>query len=820
MAFIEEFGPGNVQAQVNTAASTDTPTEKVVASDDTIGSVARDAGVSRTALLSANPELKVLENVAPGDVVTVPARTGNEASVYVVEPGQGLNDVAVATQTNTQQLVAENDLGETPTLYPGDILLLPDGVNPLAPVTTAAASAPATPLEQAVADADAGKRELQQLQDLAAEGNPMARAELRYSDVAARATQTQNHLESVVESEIRANQSQLSYLPIPSADTYQIAAGQVVNGFDGTASEQALLEDTVNALTAEHTEAQDRLSEIPQVAEDIVNAGSDEAVLDEFTDALAQGDPAYRSALTRAVLAEDSAALGTWLSPGFVNQQADNGGISARDHTLAAQAFVGAYNEGQFPTTDVAGLVNAYPSDTQIQATGLDTFAVSFYETSIFGPPADHITPISDFAQLDTLLVAAGSNPETQQFRSDYAAHLNESYVQNDAVLNNEVRNVAAAGAALILGGDARAPELARDFLVNLQQDGGSALNNFIERAGRGSGYFNQDVLESQQALGNGLRLDPAEIAQPDALATLVSAFGNAGPDASQPEVAEVAVALAQVPGDHGDLVSDRTGAQEARRDAWSDLFTGHSTGILDALTNPDGLPTADGLQLQAGFADRAEDLGALLRFVQVGDDSGDVATALNDYNSLVRERIEGADVAETAIEESRRLGFFGAAITESVNQGFEAHANDLAKQQALVGFVVDLAISAIPASSLLKGAVGGQIEGFIKDNIESTAAQNFFTESLKGFTGNLISTADGRITSEAKDYILDQVGDKEVGELLVELADSNAFIRDQLFADLPAPGYTDASDIQSGRADVISTVQSAYDIAFEALRN
>jgi len=61
--------------------------------------------------------------------------------------------------------------------------------------------------------------------------------------------------------------------------------------------------------------------------------------------------------------------------------------------------------------------------------------------------------------------------------------------------------------------------------------------------------------------------------------------------------------------------------------------------------------------------------------------------TALSDYNDQVGGRIANAGHADDAIDESCRLGFLAASITESVDQGFEAFERDQAAQQALVGW-------------------------------------------------------------------------------------------------------------------------------------
>ncbi|MFK7887141.1 MAG: hypothetical protein AB8G16_09790 [Gammaproteobacteria bacterium] len=677
---------------------------------------------------------------------------------------------------------------------------------------------PTTPVEIAVADVEAKQDALDTLQELADSGDNVAQAELDSGNYQAELEAAEANLVTVVEGEIGARQYELRHLPVNVRTSYETAAGQVVGNFNGSEAGEQILRDVVDGLTTDYIERQDRLDSIQSTAEDIVGADSDEESLAAFTDALTagEGDPDYQAALTATVLRQDPSAVGSWLNPAFINGQAESGAISGEEYTLAAQAFVGAANDGLFAEQDIGHAVEYFSEDgSPLNGTVLDSFLIGFHSRGIMGGTVDAFTPVQSFAELNQLVNAAGSNPETQQFREEFAQHLNDTYVQNPNILNRDVRNVAAAGAALIISGDSSSPELAQDFLTELYESDPAQFNEFMDRANSGSFYFSQEGLEIAQRLGHGLSFDAADFAQPDAVAQIVSAFGAAGPDPSDSTVADVALELARAPDNNSNWTDT---VKEERRDAWAELFVNHSETILDSLTDPSGLPTVSGTNVTAGFVDRSEDLGALLRYIQVADNNTEVVGALTEYNEVVRDRIANADNADDAIDESRRLGFLGASITESVDQGFEEFEDNLAQQQALVGFVVDLAFSALPLGTLAKGATGSQIEAFIKDNLPAGFAQDFVTASLKGFTGSLISDVDGQLTGAAREFIIDQVGNEELGELVADLTESNTFIQDVLFADLPAPGYTPSNDQESGRADVILAVRTAYDIALASL--
>lgn len=818
MAYIPELGVQGTRRLVENAQQVNS-TSHVVRPTETVADVAVQTGVNRAAIERANPHLQAAGGTAPGDTLTIPPRVGNEAVLYTVQTGQTVEDVAADTGVTVQHLLQENELQVDDVVYPGTQLLLPEDVAP----TATDEPGPATPVEEAVADVVEAQSHVDELNRRATQGNPAAIAALAtgYPEVALR--QAEAHLRDTVEGEIQAEQYNLRQLPLNNRHVHEIAAGNVLGRYEGSAEGEAVLRAVVDEITADYEARQDRIDNIQETATDIIDADGDEARLAAYTDAIeaAPGDTAYQNALTAIVLREDPSALGTWFNPEFINDQAAAGALSQSEHRLAAQQFFAAYNNGHFPEHDLSFAVEYYSENGElIEGTVLDSFLIGWRSGGPFSGPTDQFEPVRQFDELNDLLDAAGSTEETRQFRQDYATYLNETYVQNPNILSNEVRNAAAAGAALIISGDASSPELAQDFLVGLHEVDPAQFTQFMDRAARASFLFSEQALiTSQQAFGHGLRYDAAEVAQADPIAELVGAFGEAGADPSNSDVEELALILARAPHDQGAWTGSNDGdILSQRQNAWAQLFTGHSTDILDTLTNPSGLPTVDGANVEAGFINRAEDLGALLGFTQVSAHSDEVAGALNEYNALVRDRIANADIAETTIEESRRLGFLGAAITESVNQGFEQYRNDQEEKRALLGFIVDLAFSTVPIGGFVKGIAGDQIADFVKGRVSEGYARDFLTDALKGFSGQIISAVDGKLTDAARDHILSQVSDEEIGALITELADSNLYIQDTLFDDLPAPGYTPENDLESGRADVIDAVQTAYDIALEAL--
>jgi hypothetical protein len=506
------------------------------------------------------------------------------------------------------------------------------------------------------------------------------------------------------------------------------------------------------------------------------------ARLDAYAGSLGKGDAAYQKQLLGEVLKQDAGAFQSWLEPEEINRAASSGKISNTERMQIAQTFAGAYNDKLIPSFSNA--------DTGIEGYNFNPAG------AYFSTPVEEAKATTEFLNF---IDAGGSTPETREFRQHFAQYLTDSYALNDKVpvydaYGAQVQNHAATLAALVISGDPQHPELAQIFMTTL---GEQRLDPFLQHVAAGSYDFTADRLQPQ--------LNPADpnnkvsdIAQPDALSRLASTVGQVqGVDADR-----LAVMLARAPGDHGDWF--RYGSERA--DAWTDLFNGHSPAILEDLTSPDGLPVSMNGQVEPAFKDRAHDLGAYLRLMNRGDDTANIEQArrqITDHANALKANVAGASTAEVAIDNGRRLGFLGAAATDSVSQAFKDYATSQQQKQALVGFVLDLAISAIPAGDLAKTALG---DWFTK-HVGSTAVQ----ESLKGFSGQMIDATTGKLTDAAKEHILTHLDEGDLSSLVAKLQESNQFVQESLFNQLPGPGYNTS---QTGRENTIQNVNNAYDIA------
>ena len=161
-----------------------------------------------------------------------------------------------------------------------------------------------------------------------------------------------------------------------------------------------------------------------------------------------------------------------------------------------------------------------------------------------------------------------------------------------------------------------------------------------------------------------------------------------------------------------------------------------------------------------------AADLGSLFNVVLFKGDQayqGSARSAVLDYAAGLKSQINSA---EGNAEATGRLSMLMGAADDAITQGFNELKAEEDAQAEMVSFIVDLALAGIPAGDKAKDAVSGLIgELFSNPRV---------TEALKGVSGNIIDSATGYLTDEAKQALTDALGADEA-ELLDQQGASNA---------------------------------------------
>lgn len=292
-----------------------------------------------------------------------------------------------------------------------------------------------------------------------------------------------------------------------------------------------------------------------------------------------------------------------------------------------------------------------------------------------------------------------------------------------------------------------------------------------------------------------------AEIAHPDALASLIDAIARAeGPDADA-----LAVELARYTqteagwfaDGHGDRGFPNHGYQE-RADAVSRLFAEHAEPILDELSLYDD-SGARGLGEDTDrkqYEVNGRDLSALLELTvfnpdvsgsnraavraEILDYVGTQAEIINDSRSLPN--------SEGYQEASGRLVVLAAASDVAVDRGFEALTADRQAQQEAIGFVVDLALAAVPLGSRLSNRASSALAELLPED-------TFARRALEGLTGEVINRTTGQLTAEAKEQLYELIdSDEELATLYERQTIADAF-RDTIL--LGVADERDRADIQ-----------------------
>ena len=154
--------PGRAGSSSSTTKVSYKPYHHQVRSGDSASSIAKKYGISRQALMDANPRVDFGGGLIPGSRVVIPGKTtrvetpvstGGSApssGSYTVKPGDSLKAIAIAHGTTTANLAALNGIKDANKLIVGQRLVLPGGKvaasSPRKPSKPASNSDDTTPL--------------------------------------------------------------------------------------------------------------------------------------------------------------------------------------------------------------------------------------------------------------------------------------------------------------------------------------------------------------------------------------------------------------------------------------------------------------------------------------------------------------------------------------------------------------------------------------------------------------------------------------------------------------------------------------------------
>jgi len=495
--------------------------------------------------------------------------------------------------------------------------------------------------------------------------------------------------------------------------------------------------------------------------------------LDAFADELGKGDALYREQLTAEIFKQDPNALGSWLQPDRANKLQNEGRISHDQKGVLAESLAAAYNNGDIPQFEIG--VGPIPKDGnmgKVQMSQLENRLLSgFFTNGGLGAGPDTLQNAQNLREfIDFFNVSSG--PEVAAFRETFGKHLIDQYVLNPAVgyNNPSQRDAAALLATNILGFDNNRPEIAVNALQGY--DAGQ-LKTIMESAARADGSLGQEAIKG---LAESRGLDPRDASVYDGGTLLMLAVART----DSPAADKLAVEFAKMAHD-APSVFEGPGGKD-RIDALTLTVSSHSKAVFDVLTNFDttniqGKSDTNNLQ----FKENATDLGALFQLTLFNPDSTYSATLQGKIVDYATGLTTAINQPGSNTEEIGRLAMLQASLSDAITQGYDKLNADEAKKKELIGFVVDLALSALP--------VGKWTSASVEKVIVDTFANNpKLQDALKGLSGKLIDATTGKLTDEAKKTIVDTLG-KQEGSL--EIAKNSVNHLNQMFAGQ----ITDAAD-------------------------
>lgn len=492
----------------------------------------------------------------------------------------------------------------------------------------------------------------------------------------------------------------------------------------------------------------------------------------EFANTLQGLDAQQRQELTAAILDKDTNALNSWLNPSVMD------GLDQRELGMVGEALAGAYNSGHPVMANFDAPANpTFGGHEMHQRNPLDGAVLGFNSHGY----SDALGRAQD-ARAFVELMSASSGPEAAQFRADYANHLIEQYVLNDRV-DVVTRDAAAGIAAQMLGNDTTRPDLVVDALSGMSE---SDRATFLEHVERSSGLFGSEIIEALAS--SDLRVDPADVRLQDGLGLLMSAVARS----ADPAAGDLAVEFAGLPASNGDWFGREEA--DARNTALSQMFLAHDQQILDAMSVYEsasaGNPTDPGERI---FNANVEALGSLLGEILFNPDgalTNTVQARILEYSTgLVDEINASADRenSEGYEQASGRLVVLRAATGEAVAQQYDAITSSRESTAQAIGFMVDLALAALPA----RVRVGDSVKTALADVLPEGAIR----EAVQGLTGKIVNEATGRLTTEAKAQLADALGE-DYAEV-VEQSQLQQQIEEQMLA-----GIEDERDRANIRRD------------------
>ena len=492
--------------------------------------------------------------------------------------------------------------------------------------------------------------------------------------------------------------------------------------------------------------------EIKQTAHDILKTGDRFMLADDydsrmvrFSQEMAKLDTESRAKLVQQLLSKDHGALQSWMKLDILDRMHKEGRTDDAGYAAVADGFAQAYTSGR---------IDQGKAETFLQMQTLTERAPALVD--------------KQWRQLRDFLGADGASPAMQTFREQFAGKLLA-----------EGHGPHAAGIAMQIAADSGDPGMPARVFAGMPEDKRDAA---LQAIGQSSIGF-QNSLGAVDGLKN-------------PMAALIDSVAQQ-PASKENDAIAVQIARYASSADHQifyDMYTDKPIGPVST--ALTHLLAGdHGKAVLDELSVWDttGVPGKDGHAMQ--FGENAIELGNLLRltvFNPANKESASAMKTITEWTQLRKEiATSGQEKDGISVADARsQLGMLGGAAMDAMQQAKIDSDQRAAANEKLVGFVVDVALSAVPGGGTVSGVVGPQLKNVFGNNPK---LDGVIDEALKG--ADTLSTAQ---TDALKKKLTDALnGDQKALETF--RLDASNFINKSVLNGLPENGPMASVDIVKG---------------------
>ena len=218
----------------------------------------------------------------------------------------------------------------------------------------------------------------------------------------------------------------------------------------------------------------------------------------------------------------------------------------------------------------------------------------------------------------------------------------------------------------------------------------------------------------------------------------------------------------------------------DSRAEAMGTLLNTHRDAILDRFADFDIGSEVGDKDVRQEFVDNAVTLGNLFRLTTLNSGNSHQTANLQtvtDYAMKQKEALIAEPHGDDADVYLGRLTMLGGAMLDGIKQGYIDLAKDEAATKALVGFVVDVALAAVPLPSMVSDGGKAAVSGLFNNKT--------IDDALGRVVGNVIDGRTGELTEAGKAAIVEALGDEAAGQE-AQKSVADAMIESAILGGLP----------------------------------